>query len=335
MFVDTRLGNTPQWFFERPKDWAMRVPENVRKCVAFFARVLPTGSQVEKRFAGTGFIVSAPSPGVPGDTYNYAVTAKHTADQLRLGDWVMRMNTKDGGVIDIRGNKDHRWWLHPTDPDTVDVAVSPIVIPEQADAVAVPESMFVDDKTIADVNIGGGDEVIVTGLFSKVRGLARNFPIVRTGNIALMLDAGQRLPGVVVSDRAVDAEVYLIEARSIGGLSGSPAFVRASVAVKVPVQRLLEGKPVSDVVEEMWCALPGKFWLLGVVHGHWDILPEDKNEVHPRGGGSRKKDAVNIGIAIVFPAKTIRDILYQPGLVDWRNKCDQEWLKLHGTTTPD
>jgi hypothetical protein len=336
MYRDTRLGNTPQWFLDRPKDWAMRVPENVRKCVAFFARLISKGAREERVFGGTGFLVSVPSARIQGCKYNYAVTAKHVAAQMALGDWVMRVNTKDGRFLDIRGTKEHRWWVHPTEEDTVDVAVSPILVPEEADCTAIAESMFLDDATIQRSNIGAGDEVVIAGLFSKIPGLSKNLPIVRTGNIALMPDPGERLPGVSIGGRAVDSEAYLIEARSIGGLSGSPAFVRTSVSIQVPVQRLVEGQPVDDAVRGMWCQLPGSFFFLGSVHGHWDILPEDKNEVDPRNPSQKgKKEAVNLGIAVVVPAKKVREVLYHPELVERRSRDDQGIAEAHGTTTPD
>ena len=84
MFHDTRLGNTPRWFFTRPRDWNMRVPDDVLKSVVFLGRVLEKGSTREFRFLGTGFFVSVPSS-LPDLAYVYLVTAQHVADKLALG----------------------------------------------------------------------------------------------------------------------------------------------------------------------------------------------------------------------------------------------------------
>jgi len=84
-----------------------------------------------------------------------------------------------------------------------------------------------------------------------------------------------------------DMEAYLAEGRSIGGLSGSPVFVRSTV--KMPEQTA-EGKLgyISGL---------GAFHLLGLMHGHWD-LPVSFSS-------SEQAEAVNMGVSIVVPAKKI------------------------------
>ena len=94
------------------------------------------------------------------------------------------------------------------------------------------------------------------------------------------------IPDEPVPTKMGMTEAYLIEARSIGGLSGSPAFVYKR----------------------------NRFYLLGLMHGHWDIPPENKNDfVDMDSFGS-----VNMGIAIVVPAKKILEVLNQPKLVELR-----------------
>lgn len=334
MFVDRRLGNTIRYYLDRPKDWNMRVPEDVRKSVVFCARALQSGSQEKITFRGTGFLVSVPSDKLPGMKYRYMVTARHVADPLRLGDWIIRLNTKCGRILDVRGTKDDRWWVHPSESERVDVAVIPWASPESADyevdATAVPLSLFLDDKAIVESNIGPGDEVFMTGLFNKMTQQSRNLPIVRTGNVSLIPSPGELVPGLVIGGRGVDSEAYLIEARSIGGISGSPAFVRATGTMNVPSQHKLTGE--IRIME--WC-FPGSFFLLGLVHGHWEILAEDKNEPEPRYAKKGQEDSVNIGIAVVVPAKKIKEVLYHPELVEMRSQWDQQYIDAQGTTIPD
>jgi hypothetical protein len=63
---------------------------------------------------------------------------------------------------------------------------------------------------IREANLGVGDQVLIAGPFSKVRGTARQLPIVWIGNLAMM--PGERIP--FKDDKLIDA--YLIESRSIG-----------------------------------------------------------------------------------------------------------------------
>jgi hypothetical protein len=78
----------------------------------------------------------------------------------------------------------------------------------------------------------------------------------------------------------------------------------------------------------------GKLFLLGLAQGHWDIRPEDKNEPDPFAG--RKDDLrVNMGIALVVPARKIRETLYHPDLVEGRKRSDQQADEARGATSSD
>jgi hypothetical protein len=259
---------------------------------------------------------------------NYLVTARHVIEQLSLGEWVLRANVQQGGLFEFRGGKDYKWWFHPSEADSVDVAVTPLPRVPDHEYLAIAESMFLDDRTIAETGIGVGDDVYMTGLFNRVRGRSRNLPIVRMGNISLIPDAGELVPGVKMQGRGVDADVYLIEARSLGGLSGSPAFVRTTVEMDVAVWR-------DGLERKASCLAPGETFLLGLVHGHWEVHKEDINESHPRFLKKTDKDAVNMGIAIVVPAKKIREVLYHPELVEMRRAWDKEANEAEGVSCPD
>ena len=71
---------------------------------------------------------------------------------------------------------------------------------------------------------------------------------------------------------------YLIEARSIGGLSGSPVFVRETVIYDDATLTYAKGSKKEKGV----AYLTGQFHFLGLIHGHWEIDPDDKNEDNPR-----------------------------------------------------
>lgn len=115
------------------------------------------------------------------------------------------------------------------------------------------------------------------------------------GNIAMIPD--EPLPTT-----SGNMDVYLIEARFIGGISGSPAFI-------------FESNPFRS---------PHNFYLLGLMHGHWDISPEMKNDSFISNEVFGK---VNMGIAIVVPAKKILEVLNHPILVDCREKQEEKLKK--------
>jgi hypothetical protein len=107
-------------------------------------------------------------------------------------------------------------------------------------------------------------------------GFAKNIPILRTGNIAMIPD--ERIP----TGNFGDMEAYLIEARSIGGLSGSPVFTLARSPQEVTV------------------------FLMGLMHGHWSVDSETVVDKISQDAGI--KAGVNVGIAVITPASKILDI---------------------------
>jgi hypothetical protein len=94
-------------------------------------------------------------------------------------------------------------------------------------------------------------------------------------------------------------DVYLVESRSIGGLSGSPVFVdiRTAKTTRPPTYGSMAGAydPSS----------PGRFKLFGLVHGHFgdDILPDATAD------DGKEKVHINMGIAMVVPAEKIQEAL--------------------------
>ena len=193
----------------------MRVPDQVRKTVVFVG--LP--ETPDPQYRGTGFIVTV--PGTQDNHFAFMVTARHVAEKLEGNDFYIRANKKCGGMVELRGFGDNPWWYHPTEREFVDCAVT-LFAPAQLrelDVEHIPIALFADEEKIRAHNIGVGDEVFITGLFTKVTETAQNVPIVRVGNVAMMLE--EKIPfhnGMYTA--------HLIESRSIGRLSGSPVFVR-------------------------------------------------------------------------------------------------------------
>jgi hypothetical protein len=247
----------------------MRIPEHLVKSVGFVAV-----DQDPLQFGGTAFVVGVRA-GDGRTAYPHLVTAKHVAEAIEPLDLLIGMNAKDGKPRFLKTGG-QKWWFHPTEPDSVD---------------------------IAEFDIGLGDELYIVGLFTRFFGRTHLIPLVRTGNIAMM--PKDQLP---IKDFG-NMEVYLAEGRSIGGLSGSPVFVRSTL--KMPV-KTAAGQPAS-------ISGLGPFHFLGLMHGHWD-LPTTfaANEL---------AEAVNMGVSIVVPAKKVLEVLYHPELVEIRRRRHQEELE--------
>jgi hypothetical protein len=324
ILVDDTLGE------HVPVDWwryppvgrrSVRINDLVLKNVVFIGRAktplrdVPdwvTDEQFEEieksiHWGGTGFFITVDDP--PGQPliFNYLVTAKHVADALEGTPAILRLNLRGGATGYFRVPPEAKWWRHPDTPDSVDVAVLPWMPPiEVADFTLMQAHEWIlTDDIINKRNIGPGDNVYAVGLFSLAKGRARNIPIVRTGHIAMM--PKEKIPGIRIGHWSGEAEVYLIEARSIGGLSGSPVFVRGTLNIK------FKANPAG---EDMLMYGIGHPYLLGLVHGHWAIPVETMNDTHIKPTGERSE--ANLGLAIVVPASRIMEVLNHPGLIRMR-----------------
>jgi hypothetical protein len=148
----------------------MRIPDRLLKCVGFVSRYEPDdegGSQL--RFGGTAFIVGILMDGKVG--LAHIVTAKHVAESIEPGEAVITMNAKDGMPLSLRTGG-QKWFYHPTEKDSVDVAVMPFGSPrfQEYDIEWIPEEVFATDQRIADFEIGLGDELYIIGLFTRFFG---------------------------------------------------------------------------------------------------------------------------------------------------------------------
>jgi hypothetical protein len=273
----------------------VRVPDVILKCVGFVGEVASRDSSgtVHGDLCATGFFVSLPFVGNPTQSFAYFVTAKHVATELAGRDIYFLVNKKGGGVT-IAPHHGDRWFLHPTDA-TADVAVIPVYNNPDSNITAVHVGNLGVPSLLQQLEIGIGDEVFATGLFTPAPGSKRNEPIVRHGNIAMM-------PLEQIQTELGFADVYLIEARSIGGLSGCPVFVRPTINMSITDQR--------PGIKNFF-GLGHGATLLGLMHGHWDIKETEMNKVFISHVGAH---GVNLGIGIVVPAYKILEVINRPEL---------------------
>jgi len=281
----------------------MHVPDEVRKCVVFLCSKNADDSY---RLLGTAFLVGLEIGS--SRTMTLAVTAKHVIDAAKKvacdKSIYMRVNRKNDTcamwTVPLAN-----WLTHPTDP-LIDVSLT--ILPaftDEFDYRLIPLTNFATDEVIKQEEISVGEDVFITGLFVNHVGTNRNIPIVRVGNIAAMPEEP-----IATKDGNIDA--YLLEARSIGGLSGSPVFVHLGIVRRINGQVVfLQGKAGA------------KFHLIGLVRGHFDLPSSHPDAVIADGSGQ----SVNVGIALVVPATRILEVLRHPTIEKTRALLEEQLKK--------
>lgn len=295
----------------------MQVPDEIRSCVVFVGY-----KDKYDRFSlqGTGFFLTRDIEGT-AKGFVYLITAKHLIKGMASlddfdGQILLRINFSDGNAYTVPSLLT-AWLFHP-DEDEVDVAILPWSlrspsqeeVAERLDVRFLPWEICLSDSTKKRFELGLGDDVFLTGLFHNHHGRKRNIPIVRMGSIAAMPDEEK----VYLKDLGF-AKAYLIECRSIGGLSGSPVFVRFGPIRFFDGEMKVAGGPY------------GEYKLLGLMHGHWDtgkFLTGDG--IDATQDDVQKKEAVNMGIAIVVPVEKILEVIGQPLI---RNKEIEREKEIH------
>jgi len=265
--IDYRLGGVPQHFIG---DYdLMEIPDEAVKCVAF----LGSGYAENFRAEGTVFFVTIPNAANHGHCDQYAVTARHVIEKIRdarIDRGVsVRVNFK-GGRTRVRKTEINEWMAHPE--LSVDVAVCRWEPDLDEDIEYVPWRMA---ESQGNVKVRAGNDVYLPGLLLHYIGTERNEPIVRCGNIAMVPDG----PVPVKHGRT---EVFLIETRTVGGLSGSPVFFR--------IHREQQNEGYED-------------YLLGIISGYAMNETCRIETVRPGMG------AVNSGLSIVMPAYRVREVI--------------------------
>lgn len=275
----------------------MRIADIVTKSVAFVAyRHSGDATAEDVDLDATAFYVGYPSSVTSSHRFFYFVTAKHSVSGQHGGEQVLVLNTRHGKTLLPVTSK---WYVHPTD-ESVDVAVIPFVPSAEYDIKYISTETFITADYADNYpagTFGLGSEVCFPGLFTFASGKKRAMPLVRHGNVAMFPDG----PIQVYSGFA---DVYLIEARSIEGLSGSPVFIRPTIESQVTDSA---GNRITALaIGDLYC-------LLGMAGGHYD-----------KDGSINDRDSVNMGISVVVPARRILEVLEHPELVAARTAYDNQ-----------
>ena len=269
----------------------MHIPREILKTVAFVCfRNKISGSLVP---VGSSFFLGIqPDANVPWASNVFITTARHVIDGLAAQgseSCVIRMNAKSPNQTFVEIEIPISEWKFNKTDDSIDVAICEHGLPADADHLVLPMTLGASDAILSEYGVDIGEDVFVSGLFAHHFGNEKNIPIVRVGNIAAMNEER-------IKTRKGDMDAFLIEARSIGGLSGSPVFINFGAMRQVGNSTLL-GAPGPQHV------------LLGLIHGHFDVKKNDISSDQITEDAI--KDSVNAGIAIVVPFEAIKETISQ------------------------
>ena len=259
----------------------MRLPDEILKSVAFLGIEGPEGNFVPY---GTALVARYP---YKGRSFPFLVTAAHVVHQIRGETVSIRMNRTDGSAGIIMGPK--RLAIIHKDP-AVDIAL-----------LSMPASSDIYDFRYFDISREGlersrnvwpydiGDEISTVGLYTSHYGATKNLPVVRTGNIAMM-------PSEPVQTNAGYVRAYLVEARSLAGLSGSPVF--ANVPALTPSQKNQHAIEIRD---------QPLVSLIGIMLGY-HVVSSAEDQI-PAPDERPLLESRNTGLGVVAPIETVLDLL--------------------------
>jgi hypothetical protein len=309
------------------------IQPEIRQCVCFVYANMRNGLKP----VGTAFFLGLP---VNGLIWTVAVTALHVVANAQTcstdGKTFLRVNTKDGGfrIVEVEAEE----WIRPDlSEEIIDIVFCQwSVLPSASDfdVIRVTTELAATADVMAAEQIGVGSEVAFAGLFVNHHGRRRNEPIVRFGNMSAM-------PGEPVATEIGDIDAYLVESRSVGGLSGSPVFVDVGVfRVEDNVREYRQGGKVV--------------YLLGVMNGHFhaptkkaategdDSLDETTSGDDDPSGDATAADVradearsdiglteeyVNMGIAVVTPIDKVIKVIQESQLYRVMETASKKFLE--------
>lgn len=265
--------------------YCQAVPEIVKKVVGFIYT-----SEDQKQFnpQGTGFFVSLVDE-VSKKGNIYFATAKHViqTDSTQLDTIYVRVNDRNGTskyvrIELIREGLQKNVFFHQ------DEAVDLAVITEIPNTQEFEYKWLSSDLILLKDNSDGlrvheGAEVYFTGMFTSYTGESQIYPIMRFGRVALVTEEK-------VSWNKKLRDLYLVEATTYWGNSGSPVFFILDVFEE-------------DGITPTWMK---RVKFAGVMSGFFgQKVPLTYIET-----GVVPTSVTNLGIAAVVPSYLLEEILF-------------------------
>ena len=273
----------------------MRAHSTLHNCVVYL------GVENHGRFTplGTGFFVGVAIKDVH---YVYIATAAHVIDQIAGEQISVRLNRKSGEAECLRVLKSAVSRNEPNDLAVFPLAASTSIY----DFKMIPTARSNQESLRKEVwDWSAGDEVFALGLYTSHYGETRNTPVLRVGNIAAMLDEPVRGPG------GNYLTAYLIELKTIAGLSGSPVFVNPP-RVAFRNGGLMHWKGDDPAV------IP-----LGILLGYHVVESREDQISVPQFGmaqaganWSESIDQRNTGFGVVVPYERVIELFEDPKVVE-------------------
>jgi hypothetical protein len=272
------------------------IPSFIPGCVMFIGAPSDCIGKPRDALTGTCFVLLRKSPRVDV-AHMYVLTARHVINdtaELTGGTVFIRANTNLATAAWAETQKTH--WI--TGDSNIDVAVLPLALNPVAvsfhcipgHCLATKEALKANKRTVEI-----GDELVIPGLFVHRKGEQRNIPIVRMGTIAAQ--AEEPIYAEMAENDIQKIDAYLVEIRSIGGLSGSPVLIHR-------YEKNEEGEQTS-----VWA-------LLGLMHGHYeDPFPMTVPQ---------SKQYLNAGIGVVVPADDIAKVLSLPEIIEIEKNAETQ-----------
>jgi hypothetical protein len=286
----------------------VRVSEDTLKSVVFI------GQEINGQFSplGSGFLGMVPLP-EQELICMFLITADHILDSI-----------KEDGEFSVRLNR------HSGDCRTVTIKKTPIFRhSDKRNDIAI--FFFTFDPTIYDhkcflllrdhhikqlekYSPCIGDEVVSIGLYTTHYGITKNVPVVRVGNISMM-------PNEPIWGKRGFIEGYLIESRSIAGLSGSP------VLLSPPPVRQHDGK-IQHLMGPLLVPI-GLCLGYHKVQSAEDQIPVPKFQGEEP-GTSLSADERNTGLAVVVPFARILEMVESEEMRENMRKDTESFVRSAG-----
>jgi hypothetical protein len=271
---------------------------------------------------GSGFFVGIATGEAVGNVtpcFVYAVTNVHVIAHCSNNP-VIRANKREGGFEFIVTSRSE-WQIHP---DGDDIAVCQL---KGMDVLGLDIGLVFPTEFITrlnlqreNLNLGPGDNTYMIGRFTNHEGQTANTPIVRYGNISLNPDAHHP---VYNGETQHDDEVFLIEARSVSGYSGSAVFTYIN-------ELDYRDKPIEITLETNLIPKP---YFLGVNIGHTRMLrpvqvkkpqkPTDYVDLDTKDLG-KLYSGYNSGIMRIAPAWKLQEMLDMEVFADVIKKAKKD-----------
>ena len=213
------------------------------------------------------------------------------------------MTSRDGKKHIIETDE-RDWIFHPDGDDLAALLVS--FDPKKLRFSHISNRDLLSKHDAMTLGVGIGDDVFVVGRFINHEGRQKNSPTARFGHIGQM-------PNEPIRMGRHDQECFLVEARSIGGFSGSPVFWQV-LPFAGGVYRPKSANQIGPL-------------LLGVEAGYindWtpvcDSLGRPINQAEP----DRLQVRVNAGMMVVIPAWKLTELLHEDSLVAKRKQVEDQ-----------